>query len=107
MRDNINRRTASPATIHASSNGSSTRCRARAHGLVLIFPPLTPDGKERADPPLSQWEIDKSFDTASQCESVRAKGRLYAEEHFHRFPARVALLATLNTAFASLVMTAP
>jgi hypothetical protein len=40
-------------------------------GWLLFTAPLDPNGKVRANLPLSDWKHEKSFDTAKECEAER------------------------------------
>ncbi len=46
-------------------------------GWYLVIPPAqnTEDPRVDAEAPLSQWQVESSYDTAAQCEAARAEAR--------------------------------
>jgi hypothetical protein len=49
-------------------------------GWYLMYPPMTPARKSINDAPLSQWKSGGGFDTAKECETVKARMRKSSKE---------------------------
>jgi len=54
-------------------------------GWYLMYPPMTPDGKNLTDAPLAKWGTAACFDTAKECEAARIHGQRSAKDLSGRF----------------------